>query len=194
MIDELLDGVRRHARDPTYAHGEDAFSETRHLDESEVAKHSFGVRGPQRVSVLFPHDCKTLLQVGRGARDVRKVNAQELAFVLDALKCEADLVHSYLFDALCFAFPDLQQLHRSLQLEWVKDWEGWAEVKDKLRACDDDAVKRCVIEDVVVVFVNLCQKHVVFQNFLSYETRRNNLEMGGFTFGSGCSYGCSIKF
>ena len=46
-------------------------------------------------------------------------------------------------------FSDLQQLHRLLQLEWVKDWEGWAEVKDKLRACDDDAVKRCAIEDVV---------------------------------------------
>ena len=50
-----------------------------------------------------------------------------------------------MFDALCVAFPDLQQLHRLLQLEWVKDWEGWAEVKDKLRACDDDAVKRCAI-------------------------------------------------
>ena len=58
------------------------------------------MRGPQRVSVLFPHDCKKLLQVGRGVRDVRKVNAQEWAFVLDALRCEADFVHSDLFDAL----------------------------------------------------------------------------------------------
>ena len=84
---------------------------------SEVAKHSFGVRGPQRVSVLFPQDCKTLLQVGRGVRDVRKVNAQELAFMMDALKCEAVFVHSHLFDAFRVAFPDLQQLHRLLQLE-----------------------------------------------------------------------------
>ena len=30
MIDELFDGLRRHARDPTYANGEDTFSETTH--------------------------------------------------------------------------------------------------------------------------------------------------------------------
>jgi hypothetical protein len=112
VMDELFDGVRRHARDPTYDHVEDTVFETGYLDESEVAKHSFGVRGPQRVSVLFPHDCKKLLQVRRGVRDVRNVNALELAFMLDALRCEADFVHSDLFDALCVAFPDLQQLHR----------------------------------------------------------------------------------
>ena len=84
VVDELLDGVRRHARDPTYAHGEDTFSETTHLDESEVAKHSFGVRGPQRVSVLFPKVCKQLLQVGRGFHDVREVNGHKLALMLDA--------------------------------------------------------------------------------------------------------------
>ena len=60
-------------------------------------------------------------------------------------------MHSDLFDGLCVAFPDLQQLHRLLQLEWVKYWEGRAEVKDKLRACDDDVVKRCVIEDFAFV-------------------------------------------
>ena len=32
VTDELMDGVRRHARDPTYAHGEDLFCETGHLD------------------------------------------------------------------------------------------------------------------------------------------------------------------
>ena len=51
---------------------------------SEVAKHSFGVRGPQRVSVLFPKVCKQLLQVGRGFHDVREVNGHKLALVLDA--------------------------------------------------------------------------------------------------------------
>ena len=34
MIEELFDGVRRHARDPTYANGEDTFSDTTHSDES----------------------------------------------------------------------------------------------------------------------------------------------------------------
>ena len=84
VMDELIDGVRRHARDPTYAHGEDTFCETGHLDKSEVAKHSFGVRGPQRVSVLFPKVCKQLLQVGRGFHDVREVNGHKLALMLDA--------------------------------------------------------------------------------------------------------------
>ena len=104
LMDELLDGVRRHARDPTHAHGKDTFCDTGHLDESEVAKHSFGVRGPQRVSVLFPSDCTKLLQVGRGVRDVRNVDAQGLVVMLDASRCEADLVHSDLFDALCVVF------------------------------------------------------------------------------------------
>ena len=87
--------------------------------------------------------------------------------------------------------PDLQQLHPLLQLGWVKDWEGWAEVKDRLHACDDGAVKRCVTEDFVFVFVTLCQKHVVFENDPSDETRRKYLEMGGFTFGSGSGHGCN---
>ena len=158
---------------------------------SEVAKRSFGVRGPLRVSVLFPNDCKKMLQVRRGVRDVREVNAQELGLMLDALRCEADVVHSDLFDALCVVVPDLQQLHRLFQLGWVNDWEGWAEVKDRLRACDDGAVKRCAIEEIVLVFVNSCQKHVVFENFPSDETRRKYLEMGGFTFGSGSGHGCN---
>ena len=158
---------------------------------SEVAERSFGVRGPLRVSVLFPSECKTLLQVRRGVRDVREVNAQDLGFMLDAFRCEADFVHSDLFDALCVFFSDLQELHRLFQLGWVKDWEGWAVVKDRLRACDDGAVKRCAIEDVVFVFVTLCQTHVVFENYPSDETRRKYFEMGGFTFGSGSGHGCN---
>ena len=63
----------------------------------------------------------------------------------------------------CVCFPDLQQLHSLSQLEWVNDWEGWAEVKDKLRACDDDAVMRCAIEYFVLVFVNLCQSMLSFK-------------------------------
>ena len=39
--------------------------------------------------------------------------------------------------------------------------------------------------------MNLCQQHVVFQHFPSYETRRKYLEMGGFTFGSGSGHGCN---
>ena len=38
-------------------------------------------------------------------------------------------MHSDVFDALCVDVHDLQQLHRLLQLEWVNDWEGWAELK-----------------------------------------------------------------
>ena len=190
-MDDVMDGVRRHARDPTYAHGEDTFCESGYSDDNDDAKHSFGVRGPRRASVLFPNDCKKLLQVSRGVCAVREVSAQELSFMLDALKCEADFVHRDLFDALCVAFPDLQQLHRLLQLGWVKDWKGWAEVKDMLRACDDSAVKRCVIEDFVLVFVSLCQQYVVFENYPSDATRRKYLEMGGFTFGSGSGHGCN---
>ena len=53
----LTDGVRRYARDLTHAHGEDTFCDTGYPDESEIDKHSVGVRGPRNVSVLFPHDC-----------------------------------------------------------------------------------------------------------------------------------------
>ena len=67
----------------------------------------------------------------------------------------------------------------------------WAEVKDTLHACDDDAVKLCAIEDLLFVFLNLCQKHIVFRNFPSYEPRRKDLEMGGFTFGSVSGHGCN---
>ena len=96
-MDEVVKEVPRHPRDPTYAHGEDSFCDTGFLDESDVAKHSFGVRGPQSVSVLFPHDSKKLLQVSRCIRDVSEVNAHVLPFMLDALRCEADFVHEDLF-------------------------------------------------------------------------------------------------
>ena len=60
-----------------------------------------------------------------------------------------------------------------------------------MRACDDGVVKRCAIEDVVLVFVNLCQRHIVFEHFPSDDTRRKDLEMGGFAFGSGSGHGCN---
>jgi hypothetical protein len=122
---------------------------------------------------------------------VEDVGAQVVPFMLDGLKREADFVHEELFDALCVAFPALQQLHRLLQLGWVKDWNGWADVKDKLRACDDVAVKACVIEDFVLLCSNLCQKHVVVENYPSDEKRRRDLVSDGYTIGTGSGHRCN---
>ena len=60
-----------------------------------------------------------------------------------------------------------------------------------LCACGDGAVKQCVIEDVVILFTTLCQKHVVVSSYPSDEIRRKNLVVDGYTFGNGSGHRCN---
>ena len=46
----------------------DQFSDTGFVNDEDVIPEHTGVRGPQSESILYPDDCKKLLQVCRGIR------------------------------------------------------------------------------------------------------------------------------
>ena len=44
----------------------DKFSDTGYMNDQDMVPEYAGVRGPQSASILYPHDCKKLVQVCRG--------------------------------------------------------------------------------------------------------------------------------
>ena len=111
-----------------------------------------GVRGPQLVSVLEPKDCSKLVRIARDIEVRRRDGDLSMAHFRRGLRQEADFVPEEMFDALAAAFEDLQQLHRVLQLAWVKDWSGWDEIREKLGVCNHSSEKRSICEDAVKEF------------------------------------------
>ena len=87
---------------------------------------------------------------------------------------ESEFVHAAVFDELSKVFPEVFQLQRLLQLEWVKAWHGWAEIKSILSGCQNEDVKSVYIEDYVHIFVILCQELLYIMIFLVMKTGENN--------------------
>ena len=54
------------ALDDLHDRDRDKFSDTGYMHDQEIIPEHAGVRGPQSASILYPHDCKKLVQVCRG--------------------------------------------------------------------------------------------------------------------------------
>ena len=65
--------------------------------------------------------------------------------MLKGLKEEAPFIPDEMFELLVCKFEDLTQLLRVLQLEWVRLWWGWDEIRSRLAACDDADVKKLYV-------------------------------------------------
>ena len=116
----------------------------------EVIPEAAGVRGPQSVSVLFPQDCKKLIQVCRGIQRIQQCDEQIKSFQMERLREEViNFMNEELFNTLIICVSDISQLHRLLQLKCVKDWVGWQEVKAILGKSYSNVFKAVIIEDVI---------------------------------------------
>ena len=67
-------------------------------------------------------------------------------FFRRGLKEEAGFVPDEMFDVLLCNFEDLHQLSRILQLDWVRTWSGWKEIRSNLDACDDVTLKSLCVK------------------------------------------------
>ena len=111
----------------------DNFSETGCIDMKTISPVTAGVRGPQSKSVLFPQDCKKLIQVCRGILRLQQCDDEVKNFQIESLREEAiHFIHEDVLNTLSLCFSDISQLHRLLQLPCVKDWVGWAVVEGVL--------------------------------------------------------------
>ena len=66
-----------------------------------ITPEAAGVRGPQSESVLFPQDCKKLIQVCRGILRLQQCDDEVKNFQIDSLREEAiHVIHEDLFNKL----------------------------------------------------------------------------------------------
>ena len=121
------------------------FQDTR-LEEDVSDSKLFGVRGPKSKSILEPHDCYQLVRIARDIPCREPTGGVSQLLFRRGLKEEADFVPDEVFDMLLSNFEDLFQLSRILQLDWVRTWSGWEEMRSNLDACNDDALKNMCVE------------------------------------------------
>ena len=67
------------------------------MNDQDLIPEYAGVRGPQSASILYPHDCKKLVQVCRGIKVIHDVDANMNAFQMGRLREEANLIHEDIF-------------------------------------------------------------------------------------------------
>jgi len=156
--DEALDSkgkLSKHVDDSNFAlddfHDSDSdkFSDTGYMNDQDMNPENAGVRGPQSESILYPHDCKKLLQVCRGIKVVQDMDASMNSFQAGSLREEANVIHEDILNVLVMNVADVFQLHRLLQVKCVKDWIGWREVKDILGKRCSNAFTGVIIEDFI---------------------------------------------
>ena len=123
----------------------DDFQDTR-LEEGVLDGKLFGVRGPKSKSILEPHDCYQLVRIARDIQRREPISGVSQLLFRKGLKEEADFVPDEVFDVLLSNVDDLLQLSRILQLDWVKTWSGWEEMRSNLDACNDDALKTMCVK------------------------------------------------
>ena len=83
----------------------DNFSDTGRIDMKTISPEAAGVRGPQSASVLFPQDCKKLIQVCRGIQRIQQCDEQLKSFQMESLREEAiNLIPEYVFNTLIICF------------------------------------------------------------------------------------------
>ena len=58
----------------------DKFSDTGHMNDQDIIIEYAGVRGPHSESILYPDDCKKLLQVCRGIQVVQDMDSSMNSF------------------------------------------------------------------------------------------------------------------
>ena len=58
----------------------DKLSDTGYMNDQEIISEHAGVRGPQSASILYPHDCKKLVQVCRGIKVIQDFDSNMNAF------------------------------------------------------------------------------------------------------------------
>ena len=97
--DEALDSqgkLSRNEDDINYElddlHGSDSdqFSDTGYMNDQDMIPEYAGVRGPQSETILYPDDCKKLLQVCRGIQVVQDMDSSMNYFQVGSLREEAN--------------------------------------------------------------------------------------------------------
>ena len=143
------DELKPNAIDLTVDSESEEVGDDMHLGACMSSNKLFGVRGPKSLSVLEPNDCSKSVRL---AHDIhvgdRNLDASRWSF-LNVLKEEVDSVPADMFDALACALDDWRQLSRVLQLDWVKHWSGWHDIKTNLDGCTDAVLKKFLCDDAV---------------------------------------------
>ena len=90
----------------------DKVSDTGYMNDQDIIPEYAGVRGPQSESILYPDDCKTLLQVCRGIKVVQDMDSSMNYFQVGSSREEAHFIHEDVFNVLVMSVADVSQLHR----------------------------------------------------------------------------------
>ena len=88
---------RNLALDDLHDSDRDKFSDTGYMNDQDIIPDHAGVRGPQSASVLYPHDCKKLVQVCRGIKVVQDFDSTMNCFQVGSLREEAHCIHEDIF-------------------------------------------------------------------------------------------------
>ena len=64
----------------------DKFSDTGYMNAQDIIPEHAGVRGPQSESILYPHDCKKLVQVCRGIKVLQDLDSNMNAFQVGSVR------------------------------------------------------------------------------------------------------------
>ena len=76
----LLSAGESTVNDDESEYQSDNFSEAGRIDMKTITPEAAGVRGPQSESVLFPQDCKKLIQVCRGILRLQQCDDEVKSF------------------------------------------------------------------------------------------------------------------
>ena len=90
----------------------DKFSATGFIHDEDIIREDAGVRGPQSTSMLYPQDCKKLVQVCRGIKVIQEFDSNMNAFQMEKLREDANFIHDDIFNMLVIYVPDMFKLHR----------------------------------------------------------------------------------
>ena len=159
-------------------------------DDSAAAP-LYGVRGPKSVSILEHFDCDKLIRIARDINADNFTSSSSRWAFCESIREEADFAPADVFAILIRVFDDWQQLSRVLQLDWVRSWEGWTDIRQKLDACSDINLKQFLCEDVVREFCNICMRDVVQEDYSTDEQRRQQLVDLGYKIGKGSGHNCN---
>ena len=91
---------RHFALDDLHDSDSDKFSDTGYMNDQDIIPEDAGVRGPQSASILYPHDCKKLVQVCRGIKVIQDFDLNMNAFHMGSLREEANVIHEDCFKCL----------------------------------------------------------------------------------------------
>ena len=101
----LLSAGESTVNDDESEYQSDNFSEAGRIDMKTITPEAAGVRGPQSESVLFPQDCKKLIQVCRGILRLQQCDDEVKSFQIESLREEAiHFIHEDVFNKVILCF------------------------------------------------------------------------------------------